>query len=496
MAGKKSKQIDVSENLILPDKFRKSNVFIDARYGNWSLMANKLFNISLYKSVEKFDPETNAVRTIAEIQLSDIPNLNMSNSNIYKIAKETSDSLGTAFMMVEDREKGRYSHINIFSRTTYENGKFTLVFTEEVTQRGLIAPKSNYTNVFKGEYVWSNAAVWKLYEKLREQCFGNANNGVYTYEVGFNDLRTIMGLVDMDDPAFRTAEKRDGLHLSFDDTVDIIQEKDERERSKARKAAEDKAKKMGATKIPRVNYQAKAQYPNFGDFNKVILKPAVEEINRVQDIRVRYDTSARRGRGGKISKITFSMELLNGGGYSEEETNSMLRAMNDIFTLDVWSVNEREEILKTAEYRLDVIREKYELLLAQPENTVQHRLQWLLAAIREDYQRNGNPNVVDTEMKELAPEETEFDRIWRLYPVRSRTDLLSKRCKREAERIGYEKMKAAIERYTAPGGARTEDKSANGKLIAGGIFFHDKLYLHYMEALSRNRELSDIEIRV
>ncbi len=57
-------------------------------------------------------------------------------------------------------------------------------------------------------------------------------------------------------------------------------------------------------------------------------------------------------------------------------------------------------------------------------------------------------------------------------------------------------MKEAIERYTAPGGARIEDKSANGKFIAGGIFFHDKLYLHYMEALNRNRELSDIEIRV
>ncbi len=496
MAGKKSKQIDVSENLILPDKFRKSNVFIDARYGNWSLMANKLFNISLYKSAERFDPETNAIRTIAEIPLADIPNLNMANSNIYKIAKETSDSLGTAFMMVEDRDKGRYSHINIFSRTTYENGKFTLVFTEEVTQRGLIAPKSNYTNVFKGEYVWSNSAVWKLYEKLREQCFGSACNGVYTYEVGFNDLRTIMGLVDMDDAAFRNAEKRDGLHLNFDDMVDAVQEKDARERAKMQKAAEEKARKMGSSKKPRVSFQAKALYPNFGDFNKVILKPAVEEINRVRDIRVRYDASTRKGKGGKVSKITFSMELLNGGGYSEEEMNSMLRAMNDIFTVDVWSVNEREELLRAAEYRLDVIREKYELLLAQPENTIQHRQQWLLAAIRKDYQQNENPNVVDTEMNELSEEETEFDRIWRLYPVRSRADLLSKRCRREVERIGYDKMKLAIERYMEPGRALAEDKSANGKFIAGGIFFHNKLYLHYMQETDSYQDLGSIRINV
>lgn len=47
-------------------------------------------------------------------------------------------------------------------------------------------------------------------------------------------------------------------------------------------------------------------YKNFADFKKRVLEPAVNEINKLTDLNVEYQT-IRKGKGGRISKIQFSI---------------------------------------------------------------------------------------------------------------------------------------------------------------------------------------------
>lgn len=445
-----------------PSKFPMSNIFISKGLYSWKNIEKQLFDVAISKPEKRYDPQTKKIKMIATVSVSELDALKYKGGGInYERAKQAADSLGKAFIRIEDKEHNRYAHVNVLERCTYDSGQYTLVFTDSIVSMGFVSPKKNYTTILQGVNVLSNSFSIRLYQNLKSKCFGKTDeNGYYVWTVDVDRLKLLMGYINTEDEEFYKSEKENGLDSDDLHVVDVL-------KTKMVKSGH------GRDMNPAVPYQ------NFSEFSRHALVPYVKEINEKMDIAVSYKKVQTKGH--RIEKLKFFIKPNDDNKPSEDEIRKMLFMLSDIITArDIqWTASQLRELLAESGYNINIIREKYRLLLKQDPDKIRNRFGFMIDAIRYDYKDDAEENAVETdaEMKEADV----FDQLWAVYKRRTRLDMITKKVRREIEAVGLSEMMKAISNYESV----IEENRRNGfnrVRMSGGQFF-SKGYRDYLPAV-------------
>ncbi len=435
------------ETLADKNQFKLANVWIKSNY-RWGNIETQVFNLAIEHPEKHIDIQTNTVKYISKINISDVKALTTQSGQVnYLRASEAAASLRSAFIRIENKEKKKFSYINALERCDYENGQFTVVFTDSAVAAGYIFPQRDYTKVLQTVNVLSDATCIRLYQTLRSHCFGHIDkNGYYHYLVGVDELKLRIGLVNVNDPAFKKSEDKFGL--DSDDTAVLEQIKNEVD------------PKTGKSKVP---------YKKFSDFKNRVLMPYLKEINQYTDISSVFNT-IKTGRA--VSKLDFLIHL-NREVPNEEEISRRIELMNHFITTRdaMWTKQQLIDLLAAANYNVDIVRDKYMMLLNTEEGKVKNRFGWLMDAIQNDYnddELKGTGNIIDLDSLELTGDV--FDRAWLLYKKQTRKDMITKKVRREIESVGFEAISKAIANYDSVIDQNKEN-GFNRARMSGGVFF-------------------------
>lgn len=457
-----------------PYLFKKSNVLISAQF-KWGSFATSILNLALAKMIkgEATEDEYGIPRNLV-IHMYEMPGFKSGSSNtyIYKKVDKASDELQNAKINIQykdERGNQSFEKIVVFPYAHYDNGKLTLAFSPEIISRKLANPLENYTKILLTSELFGNSeSTTKLYENLKRCCYYvHRVEDHYEWLVTVRTLRCMLGLIDTNQKEFLSAMDKYGDKYDVDVVVEELEEKD---RKLLAKKQTDENARYGemARKVKLSKSEMKAPYPDYRDFRKNVLEPAVKMINEKSDIKVKFSPE-QLSAGGKINALRFfvynQQQVKN---LTYEEKRKLIIEFDKVLTgedMQEWTADMIGDLLELANYDVELVKSKYSLLKSQKPNSVKNRYAWLKSAIDGDYK--SNPSVVD----EPKVEHTPFERLWNEYPKKSRIDKLSKRQieKINAE-IGYDEMHKAITNYMR----FVEDQRSNGfnrAYLGGGIFF-------------------------
>lgn len=445
-----------------PDKFQLANVWISKGSYSWGDIEKQLFDVAISKPEKRYDPQTKKIKTVATVSVSELNALKYKSGGInYDRAKKAADSLAKAFIRIEDKEHNRYSHINVLERCTYDCGQYTVVFTDSIVSMGFISPQRDYTTVLQAVNRLSSSYGIRLYQNLKSKCFGRTDeNGYYTWTVAVDRLKLLMGFINTEDEEFYKSEKENGLESDDLHVIEIL-------KTKTVKSGH------GHDENPAV------PYINFSEFKRRVIDKNIKEINDKMDISVTWKKVQTKGH--KIEKLKFFIKANDRNKPSEEEIKKMLFLMNDFITVsDIgWTATQLRELLSTAGYSVETVRNKYRLLMKQDPAKIRNRFGWLIDAIKYDYEEDIPEDIVDISTDETADDI--FDAAWQMYQKKTRKDLVTKKVRREIEMVGLDTIKQAIANYESV----IEQNRKNGfsrQRMSGGQFF-SKGYRDYVPAV-------------
>lgn len=123
-------------------------------------------------------------------------------------------------------------------------------------------------------------------------------------------------------------------------------------------------------------------YNKFSDFKRFVLETAKEEINNTSDIYFTYET---KKTGKKVTDIKFSIKSKEKYCAKSKNTDNLSPLVLQIkeFTKDKLSNEEIISLLKIAGNKIEIIKEKYTIMLKQRK--VYNIYKWLESAIQKDY---------------------------------------------------------------------------------------------------------------
>lgn len=122
------------------------------------------------------------------------------------------------------------------------------------------------------------------------------------------------------------------------------------------------------------------KYPNFTDFNRYVLEPAVKNINELSTMQVRYETNGRKGV--KITHVTFYYESIN--LIESPETDEKIK--NALATLMINNIDRKVALDIIKKYNADVILKNIDYVLTVYKKRSKKDLAALIiSAIKNDY---------------------------------------------------------------------------------------------------------------
>lgn len=445
--GKKVEEI-ASEH---PSKFPLANLWINTAY-RWGNIEKQLFDLAISKPEKRLDIETGLPKAIAHVSVAEINALRQPDGQInYNRAKEAANTLASAYIRIEDRSRRIYERINMLERCTYDHGMYTIVFTDSFVQRGYIYPVKDhpdggYTPLIQAVNILSDSYAIKFYQILRMHCFGTPDiDGNYIYDEEVDRLKFLMGFINPGDKAFLQSEKKYGT--DSDDIAVINDLKGQKDDN-------------GKQKVPYVKYN---------DFKRYVLDKYIKEINKEMDISVAYHTL--RTSGKTVRKLRFYIKLNENKKPDAEELMRRLQYIAGFLTVQdmVWTRTQLSALLSAAGYSTDIVHIKYDLLLKQDAGKIRDRFSWLLSAIQNNYgeEITGTGDIIDEKADDSLDT---FERLWQLYPKKTRSDLCTKNVKRDVNSVGFDKIKQAIDNYELV----IEQNRKNGfnrSRMSGGAFF-------------------------
>ena len=455
-----------------PSLFKKSNELISAQF-KWGGFATSILNLALTKMIKGEATEDEyGIPRILSIHMYEMPGFKSGSSNtyIYKKVDKASDELQNAKINIQYKDQhgnSSFEKIVVFPYAHYENGVLTLAFSPEIISRKLANPLENYTKVLLTSELFGNSEVaTKLYENLKKYCFYAHRVGDhYEWLVSVSTLRCILGVVDTNQKEFLTAMDKLKDKYNVDDVVRELEEKD---RKLLQKRQEEENARYGemARKVKLRKEEIKAPYPDYRDFRKCVLEPALKVINEKSDIKASFEPTNLTG-GGKVNALRFSIyKQIQGKELPYEEKRKKIIEVDKVLAgedMQEWTTDMIGDLLELADYDAELVKSKYSLLRSQKPDSVKNRYAWLKSAISDNYQSN----YVDEPKEEHTP----FERLWNEYPKKSRLDKLTKKQRDKIDNeIGYDVIHNAIVNYMA----FIDEQRKNGfnrSYLGGGIFF-------------------------
>lgn len=457
-----------------PYWFKKSNVLISAQF-KWGSFATSILNLALAKVIkgEATEDEYGIPRNLV-IHMYEMPGFKSGSSNtyIYKKVDKASDELQNAKINIQYKDahgNQSFEKIVVFPYAHYENGKLTLAFSPEIISRKLANPLENYTKILLTSELFGNSeSATKLYENLKRCCYYVYRvEDHYEWLVSVRTLRCILGLIDTNQKEFLNAMDKYKDKYNVDAVIEELEEKDRKLLEK--KQSEENARYGDAArKVKLGKSEMKAPYPDYRDFRKNVLDPALKMINEKSDIKVDYSPE-HLTTGGKINALRFyiynQQQVKN---LTYEDKKKLIIEFDKVLTgedMQEWTTDMIGDLLELAHYDVELVKAKYSLLKAQKPDSVKNRYAWLKSAIDGDYK--SNPSIVD----EPKVTHTPFERLWNEYPKKSRIDRITKKQKDKINNeLGYDVIHKAIVNYMEF--IESQHKSGfNRTYLGGGIFF-------------------------
>ncbi len=270
-------KVDASDVEVVSNELvvKKSNEFINSKYATSTVFAAQLVNIATTRLEKEMDGTISArisPNEIREILKTD------DTSNIYRKLKSAADELtgGAAGknIGIEDG-KGNFKYFTLVTNADYLNGEFKITFNKEMQYHLLDLEKRgmHYTT-----YELANTIRMKsphsirLYELLKSEAYkirGGAKAVEKAY--GISELRFMLGIDEMTSKMKQAKDKG----ASWDELRDMIPPEQQ-------------------------------PYYEWRSFKKNVIDKARNEIDENSDITFTF-TYDRKGRGGKINRIIFTI---------------------------------------------------------------------------------------------------------------------------------------------------------------------------------------------
>ena len=340
-------------------EYIKSNFLISGKYKS-TLMENKLLAIFL-ANINNVVEEHGLL--YSRMKASDLRKmLNGNQGSFYSQLNKAANSLTGKSIGMSDPESKVFDYMTIIVHATYDKGVMTMKFNPEIKDY-IHDIKKNFTRLqlpimLSFDCVYS----FRLYEILKSKAYypkGTKHmDGVFVSTFLLSELKLNLGVVNADLDGVKKVLKKN-KNPDFDKAVSVASEK---------------------------------VLDEWGDFKKVVLEPAMKEINEKTDIEISY-TPIRGGNGGRIYEIEFIIK-----------TNSMLETEEDVVEL---SEEEKLEfidkiskffaeqirfkdlvsIAKAAHYDFKKVVKAQECLKQQKQK-VENEVGWLITAIKKDFHVN------------------------------------------------------------------------------------------------------------
>lgn len=284
-------------------KYQRSTFLISAKYRS-SLLENKILAISLTKVFEGEYHEDGGGNIVVQIRAAELRRLLKTNAgSFYSQLEPIANAMVGRSLGWRDPEHQRFKYISVISNAEYGDGVFTMEFNHHLRQYILNLP-SHYT-MFNLRMMldFKSDPAFRLYELLKSRSYaprGTVDTGVYNIEFGLAELKLELGIVNAASQKVRSV-------LDGEKNPDY-----------------EKAVEMATEK----------SYNRWCDFNNRILKKAQEQINEISDMRISYQALGS-GKGGKVYKVVFRVELVGfqGKSLSEDEKDRMIDDLADELSL-------------------------------------------------------------------------------------------------------------------------------------------------------------------
>lgn len=353
---------------------QKSNTLISAKYKS-TLLENKILSIALTRL------DINGDNISASLYPGEIKMLvgDGSDSNIYRKLKRTAKVMGGHQIVIEDG-KGNFKAFGMITNVDYEDKIFKITFNKDM--RHFIPALADVANGFKIPFTTFNLGTlmcfdknnsYRLYELLKKEVFRSnkhVNNGIVTKEYALNELRCMIGLVNMDEEGVKRAIARGA-------TWDEIYEK----------------------------VAIEKQYPEWRDFQRKVLKPAQEELAEKSDIKFDYEC-VRAGSGGRVVRLIFYISKNIMAKEVEQEVIDKAEKINKKRSGNAGQINlfdglykniyskyighngltedDLNVLLSTAKYDEDKVMEAIEFADKQPN--INNYMGWIISCIKNGYE--------------------------------------------------------------------------------------------------------------
>lgn len=365
MAGTKEVKSEKSEwelqsadecDTYLSVNYKKSNMLIGAKYKS-TLFENKLMAISLanipYNAVESQNGTL-----ITKMKAADIRKmLNANKGSFYSQLNNAAQSMTAKSVGYSDPEQQRFEYIAVVIRAVYEKGYFTIEYNPYI-KNYLTDIKSNFTKLNLPIMLsFESVYTFRLYELLKskayipknmQETFANKNVRKFNIRISLSELKLTMGVVNAElDKVKRILNKSE--YPDFDKAVQASPEQ---------------------------------MYTGFGDFKRRILDIAVEEINKVSDMHVVYETV--RVGSGKVTEIIFKVELKQRRiTLSSEEKDEIIDRISELIETPL-KVKDLRSIAEAAEYDYDLVEKAYDGAI-NSTNRIENLTGFLISAIKNRY---------------------------------------------------------------------------------------------------------------
>ena len=349
----------------IPDEsaeYPKSNFLIGAKYRS-SLLENKILAVSLSQADHfEYDDDDPEKPIRSRMKVSELRKAVKGNrGSFYQQLNDCAAAMTGKTIGMTTQDKKTFDYISVITRATCKDGEFTIEY--HYTMRDYLLKLRNYTRLplsimmsFKLNH------SLRLYELLRSQCYhrkGAADTGnIFHIRFTVSELKLDLGVVNAD--------------------LDVVR------------------KVLRSSKTPdydkAVAVSPEHMYDNWAEFRRRVLDPAVNEINRVADMHVQYETN-KGGIGGKVQSIDFTVEFpktsekeqinTSQGVFSDDEKEDILFDIKDVLGKG-WSRKDVKAVAEAADYDMDKVQKAY--LAFQAASGVKSPVAWMISAIRDGYE--------------------------------------------------------------------------------------------------------------
>ena len=354
-----------NENLVLIKNrtYKKSNELINSK-GRGTLLSQKLFAIGMQHLT--VDSTNNVVATIDSAELKAL--FGTTSGSMYSHIEEACDrsraSKGqTIFdwnILEKDPEKDHLIARQVVTDAEFKDGTLTLRYNNSLTDL-IIDLKSNYTTLKLSETMsMKSVHSLRLFEILKsaydKECALSKESGKHGFYYPLIELKLQLGIVTVNGD--KNVQKE--LAKEYPD-YDLV---------------EEIIVKNGDNK-----------YADFKDFNKVVIKKAVTEINDKTDMHIEYE---KKKKGKNVVGIWFFVDRK---ANTEEEKIELTQSQKDEALDSLYEVmhsslklSEVRDLCNMTDYNKDKILDAYEYMM-QYNSTVDVPVAFMKAAIQNGYKK-------------------------------------------------------------------------------------------------------------